>query len=64
MTNKNASVVDRATYTVPEAAQRMGISRNSAYEAARRGDIPVVKIGGRVLVPRVAFEKLLAGDLE
>lgn len=46
--------------TIEETAQLLGISRNSAYEAVRRGEIPVIRIGRRCLVPRVAFEELLA----
>ena len=48
--------------TIAEAARRLRVGRNSAYEAARRGELPVVRIGRRVLVPRLALERLLAGD--
>lgn len=42
----------RPTLSVPEAgAVFFNLPRNSAYEAARRGDIPTIKIGGRILVP-------------
>ena len=37
------------TTTVNEAARMLGISRNAAYEAARRGELPVIRIGKRVL---------------
>lgn len=39
------------TLTVEEAARVLRIGRNSAYEAIARGDIPSVRIGGRVLIP-------------
>ena len=45
--------------TVEEAASQLRISRGSAYEAARRGDLPTLRIGRRLLVPRVALERLL-----
>jgi excisionase family DNA binding protein len=51
----------RATYTIAEAAKKLGIGKNSAYEAAKRGDIPVVKVGKRLLVPMVALERMLTG---
>lgn len=54
--------MERATLTVEEAARVLGIGRNAAYEAARRGDLPALRIGGRIVVPRVALERLLAGD--
>jgi excisionase family DNA binding protein len=50
----------KLTMSVPEAGERLGISRNLAYEAARRGDIPTIRIGKRFLVPVAAFERLLA----
>ena len=46
--------------TVDEVAALLGISRASAYEAARRKEIPTIRIGRRVLVPSDALEKLLA----
>jgi len=49
------------TLTVEQAGRELGISRNSAYEAAKRGDIPTIRIGRRILVPRLALERMLAG---
>ncbi len=51
----------RATLTVPQAGAILGIGRNSAYDAARKGEIPTIRIGGRILVPRTRFERLLDG---
>lgn len=51
---------DLVTMSVPEAGRRLGIGRNAAYEAAHRGDIPAIRIGRRYIVPRVAFERMLA----
>lgn len=50
---------ERLTLTVEEAAALIGISRAFAYEAVRRGEIPSIRIGRRVLVPRTALERLL-----
>jgi excisionase family DNA binding protein len=52
----------RKTKTIPEAAAELGISRNQGYLAAKRGEIPTIKIGRRLLVPTVALEKLLRGE--
>jgi excisionase family DNA binding protein len=49
----------RLTYTLTEAAQQLGISRWLAYEAAHRGELPVCRIGRRMLVPRAALLRLL-----
>jgi excisionase family DNA binding protein len=47
------------TYTVEQAAQLLGIGRNSCYEGCASGEIPSVRIGKRLLVPRAALEKFL-----
>ena len=52
---------DRTTLTIEEAGAVLGISRGSAYQAAKERTLPTVKIGRRLLVPRVALERMLAG---
>jgi excisionase family DNA binding protein len=49
----------RLTMTVEEAAVALGISRAFAYEAVTRNEIPHVRIGRRILIPRAALERLL-----
>jgi excisionase family DNA binding protein len=46
--------------TVTEAAEFLRLGRNSIYEAIRRGEVPTVRIGRRILVPKVGLENLLA----
>ena len=50
---------ERLTYTVGEAAKAIGVSRNLAYELVRRGDLRIVHVGRRILVPRDAVRELL-----
>jgi excisionase family DNA binding protein len=50
----------RKTMSVPEAGKHLGLGKNGAYAAAARGEIPVIKIGSRLRVPVVAFERMLA----
>lgn len=52
---------ERRTYTVEEAGRILGIGRNQAYEAARRGDLATIKIGKRLLVPKAFLDRLLNG---
>lgn len=52
----------RETLTVAEAAQVLGISRGAAYRAVRAGDIPSLRIGERIVVPRAALDRYLQGD--
>ena len=49
------------TLSVPEAGRvYFGVGRDAAYEAARRGQIPVLRIGKFLRVPVVALERMLA----
>lgn len=54
--------VKRRTMTITEAAEQLGISRNRCYEAAKAGQIPVIRIGRRLLVPTAQLDKMLAGE--
>jgi hypothetical protein len=49
------------TLSVPEAGLRyFDLGRDASYGAARRGEIPTVRIGRTVRVPVVAIEQMLA----
>ncbi len=52
----------RETLTIIETAQVLGVGRSTAYELARTGQIPILRLGRRLLVPRVALQRLLAGE--
>lgn len=52
----------RLTMSVEEAAATLGISRAFAYEAVHRGEIPHIRIGRRVLIPRAALDRLVSPD--
>ena len=48
--------------TVEEAAILLRISRGSAYEAAKTGELPTLRIGRRLLVSRARLMTLLEGS--
>ena len=56
---RHAAIEKRLCITVPEAAEMLGISRNFAYELVKQKQLPVIKFGKRLLIPRVALEKML-----
>ena len=51
--------MDRLTFTVTEVAELLGISRTTAYECVRRGEIPSLTLGRRLVVSRAALDALL-----
>ena len=53
-----ATIRGKATIPLwPDAARVLGVSRNVAYEAARKGSIPTLRLGRNIRVP---VPKLLA----
>jgi hypothetical protein len=48
------------TLSVPDAGRvYFGLSRGASYEAARRGELPVIRIGRLLRVPVIALEHML-----
>jgi excisionase family DNA binding protein len=50
------------TMSVDEAARLLGIGRGLAYEAVRNGEIPSIRLGRRVLIPRARLLELLGAE--
>jgi len=54
------SQITPKVYTVREVQRLLNLGRSSVYEAITRGDIPTIRIGKRLLIPRVAIDQILA----
>ena len=50
---------NRLTLTVDEAAEMLGVSRALGYELVARGEIPSLRLGRRIVVPRRSIEAML-----
>ncbi|SFM98022.1 DNA binding domain-containing protein, excisionase family [Methylobacterium pseudosasicola] len=59
MTANERGQTGAKTISVEEAGRWLGVSRNTAYEAAGRGEIPTIKIGRLLRVPVAPFERML-----
>ena len=53
----------KAAISIEEAAELLGLGRNSAYNAVKRKEIPSRRIGGRILVPVAALRALLGEEV-
>ena len=51
------------TWTVPEVARLLGIGRGLAYELVQQGRLPALRLGRRLVVPRAALTRMLAGGV-
>jgi len=48
------------TLSIPDAGKKyFGLSRNGSYAAAKRGDLPIIKIGAKLRVPVRQLERML-----
>jgi excisionase family DNA binding protein len=50
------------TLTVDQAAELLGVSRGLAYESARRGELPTIRLGRRLLVPTARLLELVGAQ--
>lgn len=50
----------KRTYTVTEVARELGISRSTAYECVRTGEIPCLRFGRRIVVAAAVIDQLLS----
>lgn len=61
-------ITGQTTYTVPEAARLLGVSRNSAYQAVQRNGalagVDVIRVGKRLVVPAAPLRAALGLDAE
>ncbi len=48
--------------TVKEVMAELGMSKNAIYGAVARRQIPAIRIGAKILIPRAAFQKMLRGE--
>jgi excisionase family DNA binding protein len=59
-----ADIAGKATITVPEAGQLLGIGRDAAYTAAGNGQIPTLRLGRSLRVPVPKLLELLGARPE
>ncbi|MGH9009275.1 MAG: helix-turn-helix domain-containing protein [Acidimicrobiia bacterium] len=55
---------DPLVMSVAEAARLLGISKTLAYDLVARQELPSLRLGGRVRIPRRALERLTEGRRE
>jgi hypothetical protein len=56
------AITENLTVSVELAGRAFGLGKNAAYAAAKTGQIPSVRIGGRISVPTAPLRKMLGLD--
>ena len=56
--------MEKLVYSIQEVAELLGISRSYAYELVRKGEIPVLMLGKKRVVPTEKFNRWVNGEEE
>jgi len=52
----------KLTYSIAEAGAMLGLSKSKSYYAASHGQIPTIRVGRRLLVPRREFHTMFSNN--
>ena len=52
----------KLAYTVKEVAELLGISVNSTYKAVENNQLPHIRLGGKILIPKNKLREYLTGE--
>jgi hypothetical protein len=58
----DADEEDDLTWSIPYAGRKANLAKNASYAAARRGEIPTIRFGKKLRVPKAKFLRILAGE--
>jgi hypothetical protein len=56
------ALTDKLSVSVETAGKAFNLSRNKAYDACKSGQIPSIRIGGKIVVPTAPLRKMLGID--
>lgn len=54
----------RTVISVESAGHVLGISRSTAYQAARTGELPTLRLGRKLVVPTARLLRMLGADTD
>ena len=55
---KGVKEMEKSAYNMKEVAEVLGISKSLAYEMAKKGELPIIRMGNRILVPIKRLEEM------
>lgn len=57
---RSGTVDETETLRLDEAAKKLGVSYTALYNATKRGQVPCIRIGRRILISKNEFKRLTA----
>ena len=55
---KGVKEMEKLAYNMKEVAEVLGMSKSLAYEMAKKGELPIIRMGNRILVPIKRLEEM------
>jgi excisionase family DNA binding protein len=55
-----SGTAQQRTYSVTDVARIFGVTPSHVWRLCQRGDLPSIRLGGRILIPRDAVDRILA----
>ena len=55
---KGVKEMEKLAYNMKEVAEVLGVSKSLAYEMAKKGELPIIRMGNRILVPIKRLEEM------
>lgn len=52
-------IADKKTFNVSEASKILGVSRSLMYRVIHKGELPIIKLGNRILISHYTIENIL-----
>lgn len=52
--------LEQRTYSVTDVARIFGVTPSHVWRLCQRGELPSIRLGSRILIPRDAVDRILA----
>ena len=55
-----SNALEQRTYSVTDVARIFGVTPSHVWRLCQRGDLPSIRLGSRILIPREVVDRILA----
>jgi excisionase family DNA binding protein len=62
MTSEKAGEAPVSVLSVKQVMRDLGLSKTAVYDAISRKEIPSIRVGRRILIPRIPYERMVRGE--
>jgi excisionase family DNA binding protein len=62
MTSEKAGEAPVSVLSVKQVMRDLGLSKTAVYDAISRKELPSIRVGRRILIPRIPYERMVRGE--